>query len=88
MLSCAAAIFHSSPTSNTSVETVLIIFNMSTFFLSSCFLFWHGYSSMRFFTIFNRKLTKRFHRVKLVFLGICIVYVDKIYNIFKSLAIL
>ena len=33
MLSCAAAIFHSSPTSNTSVETVLIIFNISTFFL-------------------------------------------------------
>ena len=41
-----------------------------------------------FFTIFNTKLIKRFHRVKLVFLEICIVYVDKIYNIFKSLAIL
>ena len=33
MLSCGAAIFHSSPTSNTSVKTVLIIFNISTFFL-------------------------------------------------------
>ena len=55
ILSCAAAIFHSSPTSNTSVETVLIIFNMSTFFLSSCFLFWHGYSSIRFFYNFQHK---------------------------------
>ena len=33
MLSCGAAIFHSSPTSNISVKTVLIIFIIFTFFL-------------------------------------------------------
>ena len=47
MLSCGAAIFHSSPTSNTSVKTVLIISIYPPSFFSSCFLFWHGHSSIR-----------------------------------------
>ena len=33
MLSCGIAIFHSSPTNNTSVKTALIIFNIFTFFI-------------------------------------------------------
>ena len=33
MLSCGIAIFHSSPTNNTSVKTALIIFNILTFFI-------------------------------------------------------
>ena len=53
MLFCGIRKFYSSPTSNTSVETVLIIFNMSTFFLSSCFLFWHWYSSIRIILQFS-----------------------------------
>jgi hypothetical protein len=37
------------------------------------------------FTVFNTELIKRFHRVNMVFLGICIVYIDKIYNLFYVL---
>ena len=87
ILSCGIAIFLSSPTNNAFAKTILIIFNIySPSFFSGCFLFWHGYSSIRnYFTVFNTELIKRFHRVRMVFLGICIVYIDKIYNLFYVL---
>ena len=82
MLSCGAAIFHSSPTSNTSVKTVLIISIYPPSFFSV--LAW-AFLNKNQFTVFNAILIKRFHRVNMVFLGICIVYIDKIYNIFYVL---
>ena len=86
MLSCGIVIFHSSPTNKTSAKTALIIFNIFTFsvfeLLSvlACAFFHKNH-----FTVFNTELIKRFHRVNMVFLGICIVYIDKIYNLFYLL---
>ena len=69
--------FHSSPTNNTFVKTVLIIFNILTFSLFELLsvLAWVFFNK-NYFTIFNTKLIKRFHRVKMVFWGICTVYID------------
>ena len=62
--------FHSSPTNNTSVKTTLIIFNIFTFFLLELLsvLAWVFFNK-NYFTILNRKLIKRFHRVNMVFWG-------------------
>ena len=63
------------PTNNTFAKTVLTFSIYSRSFFSGCFLFWHGYSSIRFLlTIFNTKLIKRFHWVRMVFVGVCIVH--------------
>ena len=75
MLSCGAAIFHSSPTSNTSVKTVLIISIYPPSFFSV--LAW-AFLNKNQFTVFYAKLIKRFHRVNMVILGICIVYIDTV----------
>ena len=37
------------------------------------------------FTVFNTELKKQFRRVGMVFFGIYIVYIDKIYNLFYVL---
>ena len=63
MLSCGAAIFHSSPTSNISVQTV-IIFIIFTFFLLGllsvlAWVFFNMFKHKK--TIFNTKFIKRFH---------------------------
>ena len=86
MLSCGIVIFHSSPTSKTSAKTALIIFNIFTFsvFELLSVLAW-AFFHKNHFTVFNTELIKRFHRVNMVFLGICIVYIDKIYNLFYVL---
>ena len=86
MLSCGIVIFHSSPTNKTSAKTALIIFNIFTFsvFELLSVLAW-AFFHKNHFTVFNTELIKRFHRVNMVFLGICIVYIDKIYNLFYVL---
>ena len=86
MPSCGIAIFLSSPTSNTFAKTVLIIFIIFTFFLLGLLsvLAW-AFLNKNPFTVFNAKLVKRFHKVNMVLLGICMVYIDKIYNIFYVL---
>ena len=86
MLSCGIAIFLSSPTSNTFAKTVLISFIIFTFFLFGLLsvLAWVFFNK-NYLTIFNTKHIKRFHRVNLVFLGVCIVYIDKICNLFYPL---
>ena len=86
MLCCGIKIFYSSPTNNTFVKTVLIIFNILTFSLFELLsvLAWVFFNK-NYFTILNRKLIKRFHRVNMVFFWICIVYIDKIYNLFYVL---
>ena len=77
--------FHSSPTMHL-LRRLLSFSIYSPSLFSSCFLFWHGRSSIRtIFTVFNTELIKRFHRVGTVFLGIYIVYIDKIYNLFYVL---
>ena len=86
MLSCGIVIFHSSPTNKTSAKTALIIFNIFTFsvFELLSVLAW-AFFHKNHFTVFNTELIKRFHRVNMVFLGICIVYIDKLYNLFYVL---
>ena len=87
MLSCGIVIFHSSPTNKTSAKTALIIFNIFTFsvFELLSVLAW-AFFHKNHFTVFNTELIKRFHRVNnMVFWGICIVYIDKIYNLFYVL---
>ena len=88
MLCCGIKIFYSSPTNNTFVKTVLIIFNILTFSLFELLsvLAW-AFFNKKHFTVFNTELIKRFHRVGTVFLGIYIVYIyiDKIYNLFYVL---
>ena len=86
MLSCGIVIFHSSPTNKTSAKTALIIFNIFTFsvFELLSVLAW-AFFHKNHFTVFNTELINRFHRVNMVFLGICIVYIDKIYNLFYVL---
>ena len=86
MLSCGIVIFHSSPTNKTSAKTALTIFNIFTFsvFELLSVLAW-AFFHKNHFTVFNTELIKRFHRVNMVFLGICIVYIDKIYNLFYVL---
>ena len=89
MLSCGIAIFLSSPTNNTFAKTVLIIFNIFTFFLFGLLsvLAWVFFNK-NYFTVFNTELIKRFHRVRIVFWGIFILdfyYLDKIYNLFYVL---
>ena len=86
MLSCGIVIFHSSPTNNTSVKMALIIFNIFTFspFELLSVLAW-AFFHKNHFTVLNTELIKRFHRVGTVFLGIYIVYIDKIYNLFYVL---
>ena len=86
MLSCGIVIFHSSPTNKTSAKTALIIFNIFTFsvFELLSVLAW-AFFHKNHFSVFNTELIKRFHRVNMVFLGICIVYIDKIYNLFYVL---
>ena len=76
MLSCGIVIFHSSPTDNTSVKTVLIIFNIFTLFLFVLLsvLAWFFFNKNDF-TVFNTELIKRFHGVGTVFLGIYTVYI-------------
>ena len=85
-LSCGIAIFLSSPANNTFAKMALIIFNVFTFFLFELlFVLAWVFFNKNYFTIFNTKLIKRFHRVNMVFLGLCIVYIDKIYNLFYAL---
>ena len=74
MLSCGIAIFLSSPTNNTFAKTVLIIFNIFTFFLFGLLsvLAWVFFNK-NYFTVFNTELIKRFHRVRIVFWGISII---------------
>ena len=86
MLSCGIVIFHSSPTDTTSVKTVLIIFNIFTLFLFVLLsvLAWVFFNKNDF-TVFNTELKKQFRRVGMVFFGIYIVYIDKIYNLFYVL---
>ena len=83
MLCCGIKIFYSSPTNNTIVKTVLIIFNILTFSLFELLsvLAW-AFFNKKHFTVFNTKLIKRFHRVNMVVLGVCMLYIDKIYNLF------
>ena len=78
--------FHSSPTNNTSVKTTLIIFNIFTFSLFELLsvLAW-AFFNKNHFTVFNTELIKRFHRERMAFLAICIVYIDKIYIVFYVL---
>ena len=74
MLSGCIVIFRSSPTSNTSVETALIIsniFTVSLFELLSV-LAWVFFNE-NYFTVFDNELLKQFHRVSMVFLVISIV---------------
>ena len=85
MLSGGIAIFLSSPTSSTFAKTVLITFIIFTFFFFGFSVLAWAFLNKNPFTVFNAKLIKRFHRVNMVFLGICIVYIDKIYNIFYVL---
>ena len=86
MLSCGIVIFHSSPTNKTSAKTALIIFNIFTFFLLELLsvLVW-AFFNKKHFTVFNTELIKRFHRVRMVFWGIYVAYIDKIYNMFYVL---
>ena len=86
MLSCGIVIFHSSPTNKTSAKTALIIFNIFTFsvFELLSVLAW-AFFHKNHFTVFNTELIKRFRRVNMVFWGICIVYIDMIYNLFYVL---
>ena len=87
MLSCGIVIFHSSPTNKTSAKTALTIFNIFTFsvFELLSVLAWAFFHKNQV-TVFNTELIKRFHRVNhMVFWGICIVYIDKIYNLFYVL---
>ena len=86
MLSCGILIFPFSPTNNTFVKTALIIFNIFTFSLFELlFVLAWVFFNKNYFTVFNTELIKRFHRVRMVVLGICIVYTDKIYNLFYVL---
>ena len=69
-LSCGIAIFLSSPANNTFAKMALIIFNVFTFFLFELlFVLAWVFFNKNYFTIFNTKLIKRFHRVNMVFLG-------------------
>ena len=79
MLSCAAAIFHSSPTSNTSVETVLIIFNMSTFFLFELLSVWHGYSAIRISLQLSKPNSSNDFIKSIWCLWEFVLFIDKIY---------
>ena len=85
MLSCGAAIFHSSPTSNTSVKTVLIIFNISTFFLFELLSVWHGYSAIRTSLQFSRPNSSN----DFIELGWClwgfVLFINNIYKLFYVL---
>ena len=86
ILSCGIAVFLSSPTNNAFAKTVLIMFNIFTFFLFGLLsvLAWVFFNKS-YFTVFNTELIKRFHRERIAFLGICIVYIEKIYNLFYVL---
>ena len=86
ILSCGIAIFLSSPTNNAFAKTILIIFNIFTFFLFGLLsvLAWVFFNKS-YFTVFNAELIKRFHRERMAFLGICIVYIENIYNLFYVL---
>ena len=83
ILSCGIAIFLSSPTNNAFAKTILIIFNIFTFFLFGLLsvLAWVFFNKS-YFTVFNAELIKRFHRERMAFLGICIVYIENIYPFF------
>ena len=85
ILACAAAIFHSSPTSNTSVETVLIIFNMSTFFLFELLSVWHGYSAIRISLQFSRPNSSNDFIELIRCLWESVLFIDKIYYLFYVL---
>ena len=86
MLSCGIAIFLSSPANNTFAKMVPIILSIFTFFLFELlFVLAWVFFNKNYFTVFNTELIKRFHRAKMVFLGICIAYIDKIYDLFYAL---
>ena len=86
IFSCGIVILCSSPAINTCFKTVFIIFKIFTFFLFGLLsvLTW-VFLNKNYFMLFNTEFIKRFHGIRMTFLGNYTIYIDKVYNLFYVL---